>query len=132
MQRPSGQLQLPKPRTGVRHNDKGITALGNSLLPLSCSESAKVLVRNECLFEDVGSVSWLDVAIPVAVLSIVLLVRGRQWKGLVNLVAGAYLIFFWSWALNYHRLPLTSKLEVDFAKTRPDAIEKFTADAAAE
>ena len=83
-------------------------------------------------FADAVSFSWLDVAIPVAVLSIVLLVRSRRWKGLVNLVAGAYLIFFWSWALNYHRLPLTSKLEVDFAKTRPDAIEKFKVYAAAE
>ncbi len=81
---------------------------------------------------DAVSFSWLDVAIPLLLASIILLVRRRQWRGLLNLVAGGYLVFFWSWAINYHRVPLSSKLEVDSAKTRPDAIEKFAAHAAAE
>jgi hypothetical protein len=76
--------------------------------------------------------SWLDVAIPVVIVCVALLVLRRQWRGLLNLIAGGYLVFFWSWALNYHRLPLASKLEVDSARTKPDAIEKFAARAAAE
>ncbi|HSU87828.1 MAG TPA: DUF3810 family protein, partial [Terriglobia bacterium] len=62
---------------------------------------------------DAVSFSWLDVLIPAVLVSVIMLLRRRQWAGLLNLVAGAYLIFFWSWALNYHRLPLASKLEVD-------------------
>jgi hypothetical protein len=81
---------------------------------------------------DAVSFSWLDVAIPLALLSVGLLVRRRQWTGLINLLAVAYLIFFWSWALNYHRLPLASKLVVDSARTKPDALGKFTTNAAAE
>jgi len=81
---------------------------------------------------DAVSFSWLDVLIPAVLVSVILLLRRRQWAGLLNLVAGAYLIFFWSWALNYHRLPLASKLEVDSSKTQSDAIQEFAVHAAAE
>src|SRR5438094_4100991 len=81
---------------------------------------------------DAVSFSWLDVLIPAVLVSVIMLLRRRQWAGLLNLVAGAYLIFFWSWALNYHRLPLASKLEVDASKTHSDAIQEFAVHAAAE
>jgi hypothetical protein len=81
---------------------------------------------------DATSFSWFDVVVPLAVILAVWLIRHRQWKLLVNLTAVAYLIFFWSWGLNYHRQPLASKLPLDSEQTRPDGIAKFTKQVAAE
>jgi hypothetical protein len=81
---------------------------------------------------DAVSFSWLDVALPFGVLCAFLLIRKRKWVELLNLVSALYLFLFWSWALNYHREPLASKLPLDSTKTRPEAIEKFTMHAAAE
>jgi hypothetical protein len=78
------------------------------------------------------SFSWLDLALPACIFCAVWLVRQRRWKVLLNLVAALYLIFFWSWGLNYHRQPLASKLPVDSARTRADGIDRFTGHAAAE
>jgi len=36
-----------------------------------------------------------------------------------------YLIFFWSWGLNYHRQPLDSKLPFDGERARPDRVKQF-------
>src|SRR5262245_30716519 len=64
-------------------------------------------------FADLVPFSWLDLTIPLgAVLLIVLLYR-RKWIWLLNVVTGLYLIFFWTWGLNYHRQPLNSKLQLD-------------------
>ena len=81
---------------------------------------------------DAVSFSWLDVAVPFGLVSALLLIRRGKWRWLLNLISVLYLIFFWSWALNYHRQPLTSKLDLDSAKTKPDAMETFTRHAAAE
>src|SRR3989442_12766612 len=61
-----------------------------------------------------------------------MLIRRGKWQGLLNLIPVLSLIFFWSWALNYPRDRRASKLELDSAKTKPDAMEKFTMHAAAE
>src|SRR5207237_1396057 len=76
--------------------------------------------------------SWLDVAVPLGLVSSLFLMRSRKWRWLLNLVSILYLIFFWLWALNYHRQPLTSKLELDSARTGPEAMETFSMHAAAE
>jgi hypothetical protein len=76
--------------------------------------------------------SWLDVAIPLAIILVMWLIYQRLWKLLLNIIAIGYLIFFWSWGLNYHRQPLVSKLPMDVEKTKPDAIGNFTLHAAAE
>src|SRR5437870_9627316 len=81
---------------------------------------------------DAIAFSWLDVAAPVAVVLTLWLIYRRQWKLLLNVVAGAYLVFFWSWGLNYHRQPLASKLPMDSARTKPDSIETFAKHAASE
>jgi Protein of unknown function (DUF3810) len=81
---------------------------------------------------DAVAFSWLDVAIPAAVVCVLLLVRRRRWRWVLNLISVLYLVLFWSWALNYHRQPLSSKLEVDSARTKPDAMKQFTMQAAAE
>jgi hypothetical protein len=81
---------------------------------------------------DAVSFSWLDVAVPLGFASALLLIRKQKWVWLLNLVSIFYLLFFWSWALNYHREPLASKLQSDSSKSKPDAIEKFAFHAAAE
>src|SRR5262245_10067961 len=76
-------------------------------------------------FADAVAFSWLDLAIPAAAVFLVLVVRKRRWKILVNAAAALYLIFFWSWGLNYHRQPLNSKLQVDSARMQPQAMTAF-------
>ena len=64
-------------------------------------------------FADSVSFSWLDVGIPIGVLLLVLLLRKRWWTALLNVAAVLYLIFFWTWGLNYHRESLQSKMQLD-------------------
>lgn len=49
---------------------------------------------------------------------------------MANGVAALYLIFFWSWGLNYHRQPLASKLPADTSRTDAAAIERFAKEVA--
>ncbi|HEY2380170.1 MAG TPA: DUF3810 family protein [Terriglobia bacterium] len=83
-------------------------------------------------FADAVSFAWLDPTIVIALVLLVGLVWKRRWTWLVNIVAVAYLAFFWSWGLNYHRPQLASKLQVDSARTTPPAIDQFARHAAAE
>jgi hypothetical protein len=83
-------------------------------------------------FADAISFSWLDVAIPVAVLVLGFLSLKRQWKWILNLVGAVYLVFFWTWGLNYHRQPLKSKLELDPDRMQSAAITEFAKRAAQE
>ena len=84
------------------------------------------------LIADAVSFSWLDMAVPVVVVSVAWLIRRRRWKLLLDLGAAFYLILFWSWALNYHRERLSSKLQVDVSHMKVGAIDDFTMRAAAE
>jgi hypothetical protein len=81
---------------------------------------------------DFISFSWFDLVVPSFVILAIWLIRRRRWKLLVNVIATLYLIFFWSWGLNYHRQPLAAKLPMDSNNTKPEGIEKFTMHAAAE
>jgi hypothetical protein len=81
---------------------------------------------------DSVSFSWFDLAVPIGLVLALWFIYRRRWKLLVNLIATVYLIFFWSWGLNYHREPLASKLPVDSDKTKPSAIETFTKQAASQ
>jgi hypothetical protein len=76
--------------------------------------------------------SWLDLAVPLGVILTAWLIYQRRWKLLLNVISIGYLIFFWSWGLNYHRQPLASKLPMDIERTKPDAIGNFTMHAAEE
>jgi len=83
-------------------------------------------------FADLAWFSWLDVIVPVVcVLGIILVVR-RKWLWLANLAAGLYLVFFWTWGLNYHRQPLNSKLQLDSSRMESPAIVEFARRAAVE
>jgi hypothetical protein len=81
---------------------------------------------------DAVAFSWFDVALPIGVALTVIVVYRRRWRYLLFLVSACYVLFFWTWAINYHRQPLASKLEMDSARTQPDALEKFTSRSAGE
>jgi hypothetical protein len=70
-------------------------------------------------------ISWLDVLVPAGIVLLVVLLWKRRWVLLGNIAAALYLIFFWTWGLNYHRQPLASKLEVDSARTGDEAMAAF-------
>jgi len=74
---------------------------------------------------DLISISWLDVLVPVGIALLVVLLWKRRWVLLGNIAAALYLIFFWTWGLNYHRQPLAAKLEVDSARMQDEAMTAF-------
>ena len=81
---------------------------------------------------DSVSFSWLDVAIPAALLGAAGLLWFRKHSLLLNFIAGLYLIFFWTWGLNYHLQPLAAKLPFDATRATPEAIDKLARRAASE
>ncbi len=68
-------------------------------------------------------VAWLDVLIVAGILYICVCVWRRRWLAIAGAIALGYLVFFWSWGLNYRRVPLLSKLQLDPDSTSPAAIE---------
>ena len=79
---------------------------------------------------DVVPFSWLDLVIPVGLTALIVAVHRRKFLLVANGVAALYLIFFWSWGLNYHRQPLAVKLPSDASRTDAAAIERFAKDVA--
>lgn len=59
---------------------------------------------------DAIGLSWMDLEILGLIAVLVVSVRRRSWRLPLGVMFGAYLIFFWGWGLNYHRLPLESRL----------------------
>jgi hypothetical protein len=83
-------------------------------------------------FANAFAFSWLDIIIPVGFVFLIANVRRRRFRLLANLVAGLYLIFFWSWGLNYHRQSIGSKVPFDSERTSHEAVEQFAKRAALE
>lgn len=81
-------------------------------------------------FADVIPFSWLDIVIPVGLTVLIFTVHRRRFLLVANGVAALYLIFFWSWGLNYHRQPLAMKLASDVSRTDAAAIERFAREVA--
>jgi len=82
------------------------------------------------MFADAVSFAWLDVIIPIGLTLLVIAVHRRKFSLLANTVAVLYLIFFWSWGLNYHREPLASKVPYDPPGADNAAIEQFAKEVA--
>jgi hypothetical protein len=76
--------------------------------------------------------AWLDVLIVTAILYVFISARRRQWFSVAGTIVAGYLIFFWSWGINYHREPLQSKLVVNAESTTKPGIDAFTHRAATE
>jgi len=83
-------------------------------------------------FADLVTFSWLDLLIPAAAVLLVSLIRRRRWWIILNATSVFYLIFFWTWGLNYHRKPLNSKLQMDSTRMQPQAMTEFATHAVAE
>jgi hypothetical protein len=81
---------------------------------------------------DSVSFAWLDPAILLLIIFLILVIRWRRWAWLWNGAAVLYLVFFWSWGLNYHRQPLSSKLPIDAGQTQAAALDQFARRVAAE
>ena len=81
-------------------------------------------------FADAVPFSWLDLAIPVGLAVLIFTVHRRKFLLLANGVAGLYLIFFWSWGLNYHRQPLALKVPSDRSRTDEASVERFAKEVA--
>lgn len=81
---------------------------------------------------DALPISWLDPTVFLALALVVLAIRGRRLKLLTSAVAAAYLVFFWSWGINYHRMPLFSKLPFDANRAVGENIDRFSRRAAME
>jgi hypothetical protein len=76
--------------------------------------------------------TWLDVALAGVLVAVIVSVRRRSLVWLTIPVAVIYLLFFWGWGLNYHRVPLIDKLPYKVAKTDNSGMREFTARAAGE
>lgn len=83
-------------------------------------------------FADSVPFAWLDPAIVIGTVLLIVLIRKRRWTWLLNVFSAAYLIFFWGWGLNYHRPPLSTKLQLDSGRSSSAALQEFTRHAAAE
>src|SRR5215475_6095298 len=83
-------------------------------------------------FADSVRFSWLDVTIPALFVLLVVLGLKRRWGILLNAAAGFYLFFFWTWGLNYHRKPLSSKLQLESARMQPQGMAEFARHAATQ
>jgi hypothetical protein len=83
-------------------------------------------------FADAVSISWFDVWIPAGLAVLVWMLWRRRYLLLANVAAGIYLVFFWTWALNYHRQPLPLKLPFEPSLAEQDGIGRLAVRAAEE
>jgi hypothetical protein len=82
------------------------------------------------MFADAATFAWLDIIIPLGLTLLVVAVHQKRFYLIANVLAILYLIFFWSWGLNYHREPLASKVPYDSQATDNAAIERFAKETA--
>src|SRR2546421_484451 len=127
---------MVKPKTGILHNFTGrpgtrlawaipafaiLTFISSwtAIFPSRLVESwySRGLFRKISAiagrFADAVPFSWLDVAVFLAVILTAFIIKRRKPWWFLNLMAVLYLIFFWSWGLNYHRQALGSRLHMD-------------------
>ena len=76
--------------------------------------------------------SWLDPLVVLAVLFLIIVVRWRLWRALAGTAAAGYLLFFWSWGVNYHRQGIELKLGLEGAQASKVEVDAFTKKVAEE
>ena len=76
--------------------------------------------------------AWLDILLLTLIPFVVWCIWRRLWKWIGVTVAIGYLVFFWSWGINYHRQPLTAKLTVNTDAASRAAMDEFARRAANE
>lgn len=60
--------------------------------------------------------SWLDVILPATLVTVLWLLYRRKPIPALALTSMAYLLFFWAWGLNYHRVALDTKVDFESAR----------------
>ncbi len=83
-------------------------------------------------FADAAPFSWLDAAIIFGVVFFAAALWKSRLRVFGSAVAVAYLVFFWTWGLNYHRVPLASKIPFDGDRISPQDMAQFARVAAGE
>jgi hypothetical protein len=76
--------------------------------------------------------AWLDLMLLALIPFVVWCVWRRRWKWIGVAAAVGYLVFFWSWGINYHRQPLATKLALNADATSRAAMDEFARRAASE
>ena len=84
------------------------------------------------IFADSVPIAWLDVTLAVFLILAITAICVRRVKWLAVAAACLYLVFFWAWGLNYHRTPLSGKLNYDPAGPDSAEMRAFTIRAAEE
>jgi hypothetical protein len=84
------------------------------------------------LLADAVPFSWFDVAMLLAAVVIVYSIRWKNAWLFVGLASAAYLWFFWSWGVNYHRPPLETRMGLEAQAIGPEQVELFAQTAASE
>ncbi len=84
------------------------------------------------LLADMVPFAWLDTALLAGIPFAGWTVYRRKYRLLSGVVAGAYLVFFWSWGLNYHRPALSARLNVEVSDAVEAPVEAFRNTAAGE
>jgi hypothetical protein len=74
---------------------------------------------------DAAPFSWLDPAVMTALALLIYGIRRRRWWLLLGVLSGAYLWFFWTWGLNYHRPPVEVRLGIAPAAMTPEDTGRF-------
>ena len=76
--------------------------------------------------------SWIDIVLPASLIGIVWLFAKRKLSSVLAVLALGYLFFFFSWGLNYQRMPLVSKLDYRASEVTDEAVQALREEAAAE
>jgi Protein of unknown function (DUF3810) len=76
--------------------------------------------------------AWLDLLLLAVIPFVAWCVWRRRWKWIGVTAAVGYLVFFWSWGVNYHREPLSAKLALNPNATSRAAMDEFAHRAARE
>ncbi|HZI51891.1 MAG TPA: DUF3810 family protein [Terriglobia bacterium] len=77
-------------------------------------------------FADLIPFSWLDLVIAGCIAILIYGVSRRRWRLLLGTVSFLYLWFFWTWGLNYHRPPVSDRLDLDTSGLQPGDYERFS------
>ena len=76
--------------------------------------------------------SLLDWLLPAALLLGGVMLYRRRPRALLGGFSAAYLAFFWGWGMNYHRLPIETRLDVRADAATAAAMAQFVEEAAGE
>ena len=81
-------------------------------------------------FADLLPAAWLDVLIAGWVGGVIFCMTRQRYRTILGALAALYLMFFWTWGLNYHRTPLVEKLPLNAAAATGQNVEALTRRAA--